>query len=102
MIGGITLLHAHLHVGCRNTLGKIEFTRDLHGINVIVEPDPVDPIAFRLRELPRIRFGSVRALLVGIDGGSGVTGRIHVAFVIDIVMSQAHIWVVDAKRDRTA
>ena len=46
LIGGITLLHENLHVGCRDTLGKVEFTRDLHGIDVVVEPNPIDPFSF--------------------------------------------------------
>ena len=80
------LLHAHLHVGCRDIFGKLDRARNVYGICIIIEPDPVDPIAFLLRELPRIGLRSIRALLVGIDGGSGIAGCIHVAFVVDIVM----------------
>ena len=46
LIGGITLLHGNLHVGCCDTLGKVELTRDLHGIDVVVEPNPIDPFSF--------------------------------------------------------
>ena len=96
------LLHAHLHVGCRNVFGKLDRARNVHGVRIIIEPDPVDPVAFVLRELPRVGFRSVRALLVGIDGGPGIAGRIHAAFVGNIVMGQAYVRVVDAKRYRTA